>query len=338
MAKIVKNKTQHKYFSGGSLIDRIKFQYYGTNVHDVTYKGFISLKDFLELHISNENKQLFSKIAEAEASGNNQLKAELKQQNLRSFTPCVVVGKYQNNGYTSNKPTVFGYKDYAHIEKFTGLMVLDFDHLDKFGTKAENLKQYIYRKYSCVVACWLSPSHNGVKCLVKIPIVKTVKEFQEYHDGFIQQIKDIKGLDTTTKNCTLSLFQSFDKDLLFRSDPTIWTTKYIKPKPKPIERVRIKTDITDKDRKTVLKIILTGFNNITSTTGGHHKLRSLCISIGGYVASGYITETEAKQIVDYLINQHSYLEKGINGYVKTAYKFIKEGQKQPIQLNYKKGE
>jgi len=318
--------------------DNIKFQYYGTKAYEVTAKGFTTLTRFLEDHTSTENKLLFDNIAEAEAEGNTQLKAQLKQNNLRAFTPCVIVGNLQNNGYTSNKPDVVGYKDYAHIERFTGLMVLDFDHLSKYGIKATQLKELLYKSYSCLYAVWLSPSKDGIKALVKIPIVKTVKEFQEYHEGIIKELAYIKGLDTTTQNPTLSLFQSYDPNLLFRSDPTIWTTKAEKKSfydtKKDIKKPII--DVSTKDKKTVLKIIKTGFDNISISTGGHPNLRGLCISIGGYVGGGYIKEAEAIQLTDYLIEAHPYLQKGIRGYQKTAHKFITEGQTIPIILDHKR--
>jgi len=318
--------------------DNIQFQYYGTKAYEVTAKGFITLTKFLEDHTSTENKLLFDNIAQAETEGNTQLKAQLKQNNLRAFTPCVIVGKLQDNGYTSNKPDVVGYKDYAHIEKFTGLMVLDFDHLSKYDIDAKELKELLYKSYSCLYAVWLSPSRDGIKALVKIPIVKTVKEFQEYHEGIITELADVEGLDTTTQNPTLSLFQSFDPDLLFRCDPDLWTKKaekvsYYKYKP---TQPPSKIDVTDSKRKTVLKIIRTGFNNITNTTGGHPNLRGLCISIGGYVGSGYLSESEAVQLIDYLIESHPYLQKGVKGYQKTAHKFITEGQTRPIILDHKR--
>lgn len=328
-------KIQNKQDKSQVQSDNIQFQYYGTKVHEVTALGLTTLTKFLEDNISTENKILFDNIAQAESEGNFQLKAQLKQNNLRAFTPCVVVGKLQvNSKYKTNKPEIVGYKDYAHIEKFTGLMVLDFDHLSEYKINAAELKEYLYKTYDWIFAVWLSPSKDGIKCLVKIPIVTTVKEFQQYHEAMVTELANIDGLDGTTKNPTLSLFQSYDPDLLFRSDPSTWTKKAIKPLFTDVKRAIVKPviDVSTRDRKTVLKIIRTGFNNISKTTGGHPKVVTLCISIGGYVGGGYLTELEAIEAVDYLIATHPYLQKDTANYQKTAHKFIEDGQSNPIKI------
>ena len=332
-------KIQNKQDKSQVQSDNIQFQYYGTKVHEVTALGLTTLTKFLEDNISTENKILFDNIAQAESEGNFQLKAQLKQNNLRAFTPCVVVGKHNpGSKYKTNKPEIVGYKDYAHIEKFTGLMVLDFDHLSKYNLVAAELKEYLYNTYNWIFAVWLSPSKDGIKCLVKIPIVTTVKEFQQYHEGMVTELANIEGLDGTTKNPTLSLFQSYDPDLLFRSDPSTWTKKAIKPLVTDVKRAIVKPviNVSTRDRKTVLKIIITGFNNISISTGGHPQLRALCISVGGYVGTGYITQLEAFQLIDYIIAKHPYLQKGTVGYQKTAHKFIEDGQSRPIVLDHKK--
>jgi hypothetical protein len=65
---------------------------------------------------------------------------------------------------------------------------------------------------------------------------------------------------------------------------------------------------------------------------GHPQLRSLCLSVGGYVASGYISMLEAEQLIHHLIETHHYLSKGISGYKKTATWALNEGTRKPIVL------
>ena len=141
--------------------------------------------------------------------------------------------------------------------------------------------------------------------------------------------------DGSGQNPTLSLFQSYDPDLLLSKTFTTWTKKGIRktafeyddtPTPIPI----IKT--SDKDRKTVLKSINTMFQNIDQGTGGHPPLIKKCITIGGFVATGYITQSEAEQLVDWHIENHPYLQKGIKGYKKDARFGINEGLKRPVTL------
>lgn len=306
-----------------------RFQYYPARANAMEPLGFITLYDFLSLHQNKEKADIFQKIAAAEAKGDMKQKAELKQNNLKVFTPCVIIG----NG-KDGRP----WKNYDHIESFTGLAVLDFDHLPYTET-ADKFKKYIFDTYKCIIAAWLSPSRHGIKALVSIPIVKTVDEFKLYFWGLENEFKQYgdaktaQWFDGSGQNPTLSLFQSYDPDLLIAENFTPWTKKGVKETAYKYELVSSPSpniEITSKNRETVLKIINTGFRNIVST--GHPPLRSLCISIGGYVAAGYLTQTEAEQLTFWHIANHPYLRKGITGYQKTAKWGINEGTKRPVIL------
>ena len=61
----------------------ICFQYYGSIASDIKAKGVVTFEQFIELQMSANSKLLFEQIALAEHSGDIQLKAKLKQNNLR---------------------------------------------------------------------------------------------------------------------------------------------------------------------------------------------------------------------------------------------------------------
>lgn len=310
-------------------IINIKFPYYPAKVNAMQPLGLISLQDFLLLHL--EDNKIFNLIAEAESIGDIKLKASLKQNNLKVFTPCVIIGKGDNG-----KP----WKDYDHIERFTGIAVLDFDHLPD-TTTSEQFKQFIYEEYESIITTWLSPSKHGIKALISIPIVNTVNEFKSYFWGLENEFKQyghITGkpwFDSSGQNPTLSLFQSYDPDLLLARTFTKWTIKGTKPTAFKYDTPTIKPPkitVSDKNRKTVLKIITSMFQNIDSATGGHPSLIKKCITIGGYVSSGYLTLSEAEQLIDWNIENHHYLKKGISGYKKDARFGLSEGLKKPLAL------
>jgi len=152
----------------------------------------------------------------------------------------------------------------------------------------------------------------------------------------MQEFEEVEGLDRSTKNPTLSLFQSYDPDIFYRTDYTTWTKKanpQIANFPKTQVPLIIKSQKEDiKGRRTVIKTINTGFNNISKTSGGHPSLLRLSISVGGYIAGGYLTESEAIELMDYLIQNHHYLCKGVSGYQKTMRDGIYLGQQNPIVL------
>jgi hypothetical protein len=293
----------------------IKFQYYNANVKDVNYKGWVELYKFINSIKTPKEYYLnvFNEIAELEKKGLFKEKAKLKEK-LHYFTPCVHLS---------------GGRGYANIIGFTGLLVLDFDHIER----AEDFKQYLFDEYKSIIAAWLSPSKKGVKALVKIPIVNTVDEFKTYFFGIAEEMEVYEGFDGSGQNCVLALFQSIDQNILFRTDYETWNIRgckkdnlntKIETKPTPI-------DANDRFEKIMIGLIEKGIDKIN--TNGHPQLRGLCISIGGYIANNYIDKYKALSLIDYKIATNSYLSKGVKGYQTTARWGIEVGLKKPLHIN-----
>lgn len=286
-----------------------KFQYFSANIKKPNAIDYITLKNFLRA--TKYPKKNVKEILKDIGKGNKSRKIE-----LFSFTPCVNLRKRR------------AYKD---IIKFTGLLVLDFDHIEN----AKDLKEHIFNEFSCVIASWISPSLKGVKALAKIPIVNTIDEFKAYYWGIADKMMEFDGFDTTGQNAVLPLFISYDKDILIRNNPTTWTKKGNNPKAfKPVEQ-RVSTapkfEPTELHNRRVIGIIKSQMSK--ATNNGHPTVRSSSLNIGGYVASGYINFHEALSLMYFLIETNSYLQKGISGYKKTAMFFINEGMKAPLNLN-----
>lgn len=295
-------------------INQTNFQYYPARVESNKPLGYVSLEYFLNAQKNPKPNtiKIFDAIARAELDGDMKLKSELKQKSLYYFTPCVTVKQYRR------------YKD---IISFTGLLVLDFDHIDN----ADDFKKFIFNEYKFIVSCWLSPSKKGVKAFVNIPISKDVDEFKQYYHAATNIFDVYDGWDPSNKNAVLPLFQSYDKELLYRDQADQFTQKAIDPKalpPDPVKR-SIPHNTQGKER-LIYKIAETGINKIGAP--GHPQLRSICIALGGYVATGYINKMSILSHVDNLIELNSYLRKGTKGYQQTARWAIDEGMKTPIVL------
>lgn len=295
----------------------VEFQYYPARVDTKKPVGFLSLSEFAESikNPSKEIKDVFAKIAQAEIDEDWELKAKLKQENLYYFTPCVF------SNWKSR-----AYKD---IDFFTGLAVLDFDHIDH----AEAFRDYIFNAYTCVAVAFVSSSKRGVKFLVKIPVVNTVLEFKAYFYGLGCEFDKFKGFDGTPQNAVLPLFLSYDEGLLYREDPTTWTTRGSKLNAFKVgEGVALPKDFkpTSEDATRVHGNIKKAFEAIVSN--GHPQVIAACVSLGGYVASGYLPQHEAEALAFGLIKANGYLQKGVNGYQKTARTAIQEGMKSNLLL------
>ena len=321
-------------------LNNTKFQYYTGGIKNQTPRGMISLRDFLEQQTNSDNTKLFEQIAEAENKKDWKLKADLKKAHLSFYSPCVIIGENQNNGYATKVKNGL-WKDYAHIKGYTGLYPVDIDHLNKHDIDAIKFRDNIFYACDAIIAAWVSPSKNGVKAIMQIGIAKDVTEFQEYAraiKGFFENyINNKYGEEAITiyddmKVPTQPLFQSYDPIGIMGKYWSVWTKKEALPPPK--EPINIPNDFeTDEfHKKVVVKITNTGFNNINSFTGGHPKLVKLSRSIGGYVAYGYLSEIEAETLFDYYIDNHSYLCQKAKTYKKTARDMIKIGMQSPQKL------
>lgn len=290
------------------MYNNITFQYYDANIKNCKPIGFVSLDKFLK-SISNPKEKtrlLFEKIQQAEQDKDFKTKSELKKQ-LYKFTPCVHVNNWRN---------------YKNIVSFTGLLVLDFDHLEI--NEAINFKQVFFDSCSFIIACWLSPSKHGVKALVKIPICKDIDEFKSYFLALENEIGTLNGFDKTVKNCVLDLFLSYDAELLQRTDATTWNQQYFEPIKKIINAPIQVDDKTD----FIVKIVVNKINSITNE--GHPILRAVSYSLGGYVGAGYISENDAVFLINQCIDLNNYLSQKATTYKKTALTMIKKGAQQPL--------
>jgi hypothetical protein len=292
-----------------------KFQYFKQPISNVIPDGWVSLDRFLLSTVSPkpEIKTVFGYIEEAAKAGNDKLKAELKQKHLHYFTPCVHLD---------------GRRNYKSITRFTGLLVLDFDKIDN----AADFKRFLYYEYPEIIAAWLSPSRKGIKALVNIPIVETVEEFKEYFFGIAAEMEIYDGFDGTAQNPTQPLFQSWDEQLLYKTDPGIWEQKGERPGSlqfqDPIELPDI--EVTEDLTQRVINITTAAINNISDV--GHWGLRGTALALGGYCAAGYITTSDATSLLDSLIDSHPYLQQKSNTYKKTARWGIEKGMNKPIIL------
>jgi hypothetical protein len=173
-----------------------------------------------------------------------------------------------------------------------------------------------------------------VKALVCIPIVSTVDEFKEYYFGIAAEMDQYNGFDRTGQNAVLPLFQSFDPDLLQRTDYTTWTTTGTNPKalPPPVTTPVFRVEHSDRYRDIVVKITTTTIKKVVNQDG-HPTVRTAGIVLGGYVGGGYIDHNEAESLLFSLIEHNEYLRKDITNYKRTARWAISQGQARPLILN-----
>lgn len=214
-----------------------------------------------------------------------------KRQTLKSNLPAVLFsGKFSSER-----------KDDCLIEH-SGFIVLDLDNI-------ENLREVQTEIISkdIVYACWVSPSGNGLKILVRIA------DGKKHREHFIA-LKEIFPLcDNSGKNESRVCYESYDPEIYIYPDSEIFK------KTKKIERVLEKQQV-NLDEETVFKKLLVWLSNKNEAfvTGERNnfifKLASACCKFG-------INEMSCTHFIDreFLVNSE-FSSKEADRTIRSAYK------------------
>lgn len=162
----------------------------------------IPLNQFVEAVRSNESIRLqVEKIRKAVKAGNNKLKDKLKRS-LPGVTPAGIFDQRRS---------------YDTTESLTGLMIIDFDHIEDvalFKSKLSKIKH--------ILVAFVSPSGDGVKVIIRTPAVKD----KESYVGTFLSLKEFFNsdhLDDSGKDYTRLCFLSHDPDVYVNEDAIPWT-------------------------------------------------------------------------------------------------------------------
>ena len=190
------------------------------------------------------------------------------------------------------------------ITQHSGLAILDFDHVDNLP---EFKKQICEDEYT--YACFISPSGDGLKVLVKIP--PEIENHEQYYLGLIQKYPN---LDKTSRNISRVCFVSYDPDLYLNENSEVFKTKgKITQKEKLVEtREAINTDYNK------INIALEIIRNATDGNK-HHALIKASRLAGGFISGGLVEEFEAVRLLELEINKKN------PDNPKQAYKTIQDG-------------
>ena len=175
-------------------------------------------------------------------------------------------------------------KDEALFEH-SGLVVLDFDHVDVDKTKQALATD------DFVLACWTSPSGDGIKAVVKI----TNPERQRDHfRSLIAYFDKQYGLqvDETGINESRACFESYDPDIVIKDDVKKFGAFLT-------EQALQQTPINDEYEYTdYMKLNLAARMIRNAEDGEKHmaliKAATLC---GGYIAAGKMEEEEVVRVL-----------------------------------------
>lgn len=151
--------------------------------------------------------------------------------------------------YKQSLPAItFGgyFNDRSNLIEASGLACLDFDKVDNLKLLSDNLKfsEYIY-------SFWISPSGNGLKALVKIPVVNDKYEYQEYYKAILYHFKELNP-DKSTKDINRLCFESYDPNLHIHENAKVFCKKL---KFKPNTKIKIQTSSNLTEAKIIERLI-----------------------------------------------------------------------------------
>ena len=192
-------------------------------------------------------------------------------------------------------------KDEQLVEH-SGFLVLDFDDIADLRDKQTEIiqKDFVY-------ACWVSPSGNGLKALVKIADGKKHRE----HFQSLQEI--FPEIDRSGINVSRVCYESFDPDIYVNEKAVVFT------KAKKIEKIVVNEIETIDDSENFRRILkwLTNKND-AFVTGERNtyifKLASACCRFG-------INEEAALSLIsaEYLVS-NDFTMSEMRGAVKSGYR------------------
>ena len=188
------------------------------------------------------------------------------------------------------------------LVQHSGFLVLDFDDISDLRDKQTEIiqKDFVY-------ACWVSPSGNGLKALVKIADGKKHRE----HFQSLQEI--FPEIDRSGINVSRVCYESFDPDIYVNEKAVVFT------KAKKIEKIVVNEIETIDDSENFRRILkwLTNKND-AFVTGERNtyifKLASACCRFG-------INEEAALSLIsaEYLVS-NDFTMSEMRGAVKSGYR------------------
>lgn len=300
-----------------NFIDSVSFQFFPAKIYEATPIGKLTLRQFLDVHKEPKEStvEVIEQIKIAAKNNDLKLKDSLKQNNLYSFVPSVIL---DGSG-----------RAYANIVDYNPIMLVEFDKI----IHATELKERLFNNLKSVIAAWISPSGKGVKLLVRTPKPTSIENYKEYYCGLAYYLSQYEGFDGVNFNICLPLFLSYDRDILIREDAEEWTVRGGKLNSfKPYEGdFEAPDEISEEDN---LKVI----NKITFLIGriqdnAHTQLLSIATLLGGWCGASCISLDDAEELICTLIEENDYMRKNVNGYCKTAKEMIRRGILSPIEMS-----
>jgi len=196
----------------------------------------------------------------------------------------------------------------SNLTQASGLAMLDFDHV----TNLKELRSKVdIDKYT--FSSFTSPSGDGLKVLVKIPLVDNDKDYKAFYIELQKYYNKFDKTDDATKDIARATYFSYDPNLYLNVDSEMFTDRFI-PKVIPKKEVTIRID----DMGEVANRILKWFDKKWTT--GINRNNNLFVLASAFNDYGVDKSIALEYCLSYVSSD--FKEDEIGNLVNSAYKRV----------------
>jgi len=197
----------------------------------------------------------------------------------------------------------------ANLKQHSGLACIDLDDV----VNLEDLRELI-NKDPYTLSCFLSPSGNGFKVLVKIPNVDNNEDYQDYYIELAKHYDKYHKSDESTKDIARACYLSYDDNLFLNNESEVFTNKFNRPL--PVEHKVINIPLTDQNE--IADRLDKWFQKRWSNVNRNNNLHSYARQMNAFGVSQRVCE-------DYLFRYGDpSKQREIENLIKSAYRYSNE--------------
>lgn len=168
------------------------------------------------------------------------------------------------------------------LKEASGLVILDVDGVSDLKTIKDRL---IKDKF--VYACWISPSGDGLKFLVRIPTVESDEEYKSFYKC-IQSYYDWFEIDESGKDISRLCFESYDPDIYINQESEMFVD--FVPNEVAVYDLGVVTNIPLQDQDDIANRLMVWFKKNYNGQNRNNSFHKLALAFNDFGVSKYICE------------------------------------------------
>jgi len=205
---------------------------------------------------------------------------------------------------------VFSSRSNSNLKTPSGLVCLDLDGVQDLDSVRDKINSDKY-----TFSSFLSPSGDGLKVLVKIPLIDNNEDYQDYYIEVSKHYNKYSKTDEATKDLSRACYLSFDDDLFLNNESELFTDKFYRPLPK--ENKVINIPITDSNE--IAERLDKWFQKRWNSTNRNKNLHAFARQMNAF---GVDKNTCEQYLFRY--EQSDFKQKEIQLLINSAYKYSDE--------------